>query len=154
MNKQQRHSYKKKYNKIKKYINRDFPKYDKEYSFNEANGYYQVEFNTQNQLINFIIFPDCQYQQFKKTIEFNLPRLDKPQIECKICFDKIETSLYCQQCSFEMCVDCFTKIRNSVDIFKCPQCKHIPRLRPRKQIKTSILSFREHYRSLLQLLYE
>ena len=102
---------KKKYNKIKKYINRDFPKYDKEYSFNESNGYYQLDFKKQNQLINFIIFPDCQYEQFKKTMEFNLPRFDKPQIECKIYFDKIETSLYCRQCSYKMCADCFTEIR-------------------------------------------
>ena len=151
MNKQQRHYYKKKYNKIKKYINRDFTNYDKEYSLNEVNGCYEVKFILQKRVINFTILPDCLYQEFKQTIERNISNLTSEVEECKICFNEIKFSTYCRQCSLLMCFDCFNKIKESSDFFSCPQCKYTP-----KQIKKTdtteyqLPSGREQYRSILQ----
>ena len=152
MNKQQRHYYKKKYNKIKKYINRDFSKYDKEYSFNELNGYYQVRFfeKEKGREINFTILPDCLYQEFKQKIERNLANLPSCVSECKICFNENKQSTYCRQCSLVMCFDCFNKIKESSDFFSCPQCKYTPKQPKKTENQIPYVSGKEQYMSILQ----
>ena len=64
--------YRKHYLLIKKSINKDFPNYQKRYSFNLISKKYQVEFILADRIINLTILPDSEWHEFKKKIEKNI----------------------------------------------------------------------------------
>ena len=144
--------YKKKYNKIKKNIKRDFKSYDKEFSLNELTGYFQVEFIIDCRIICFTILPNCIYSEFKQKIEKNLYK--SLSSECKICFDHNKSLTFCKQCSIEICIDCFQKIKKSSDFFSCPQCRYVPYNETKKINQKNEYNTRQFYRNMLELMYQ
>ena len=116
--------YRKHYLLIKKSINKDFPNYQKRYSFNLISKKYQVEFILADRVINLTILPDSEWHEFKKKSEKNISNFTSNRPECKICFNQMGYVVYCRQCSFEICLDCFKKLNNG--LFSCPQCRYIP----------------------------
>ena len=135
MNKQERHYYKKKYNKIKKFINRDFLDYDKEFSINGISGYYQVDFLKKGEqmiLLNFAILPDCLYYEFKQRIVSNLKQKEEKKCsnlnhqedeKCEICSEKSLMYCSCTYCFFQICIECSDRryVKNRC-VYVCPKC--------------------------------
>ena len=116
--------YEQKFLLFKKLIDKTFSSYEKKYSVNFLNKTYQVEFILADRIINLTILPDSEWHEFKKKIEKNISNFTSNRPECKICFNQTSYVVYCRQCSFEICLDCFKKLNNG--LFCCPQCRYIP----------------------------
>ena len=116
--------YEQKFLMFKKLIDKTFSSYEKKYSVNFLNKTYQVEFILADRVINLTILPDSEWHEFKKQIEKNISNFSYNRPECQICFNQTGYVVYCRQCSFEICLDCFKKLNNG--LFCCPQCRYIP----------------------------
>ena len=116
--------YEQKFLLFKKLIDKTFSSYEKKYSVNFLNKTYQVEFISADRIINLTILPDSEWHEFKKKIEKNISNFTSNRPECQICFNQTSYVVYCRQCSFEICLDCFKKLNNG--LFCCPQCRYIP----------------------------
>ena len=148
--------YKKTFNKISENINRDFPDYDKEYSFCESTGFYHVKFFSKDEPKKFRFFfiqPYCFYEKLKKEIESTLNYLDfKKSLEPKICQQcNDETDLLltpCTNCSFIICLECSDRIYvKNCCIYICPKCDEITLPPPNISVMQRMMSL--HYRRLI-----
>ena len=116
--------YEQKFLLFKKLIDKTFSSYEKKYSVNFLNKTYQVEFILADRIINLTILPDSEWHELKKKIEKNISNFTSNRPECQICFNQTSYVVYCRQCSFKICLDCFKKLNNG--LFCCPQCRYIP----------------------------
>ena len=121
--------YEHKYLLFKTLINKSFPSYKKKYAVNCYNKTYLVKFILKNpdRIIALTILPDSKWNELKKQIENKISNLTSTLNDCQVCFNQIVFHvIYCRQCSFIMCQDCFLEIQLNSDIFRCPQCRYTP----------------------------
>ena len=68
----------------------------------------------------------------KKKLKGNISNLTSSKPECKICFNQMSYVIYCRQCSYEICLDCFKKLNSG--FFCCPQCGYTPHTMTKEDI--------------------
>ena len=124
--------YEQKFLLFKKLIDKTFSCYEKKYSVNFLNKTYQVDFILEDRIINLTILPNSEWHEFKKKIERNISNLTSSKPECKICFNQMSYVIYCRQCSYEICLDCFKKLNSG--FFCCPQCGYTPHTMTKEDI--------------------
>ena len=121
--------YRKHYLLIKKSINKDFPNYQKRYSFNLISKKYQVDFilEESKQLINFAILPGIKYQELKQKIENYISFSFSKNKKCGICDNTSLTFCHCPECFFIMCLKCSDRLYiENCFIFNSPNCDYFP----------------------------